>query len=154
MARKIGLRFGENMYGHHEMLEGPAAGRRLRFDFRYEVETRDLLRSLRDGRGEATGWVEAEGLAAHAGLVGSFEIAPFVRRYVRYEFEFTDDEGRRHRYVGQKTIRWLHPARTLTTMPGAILDRDGKPCARTLSRFRFRELLPFLFSFRPTLVEG
>ena len=151
MARKLGLRFQENMYGHYEVLEGEA-GRKRRFDFHWEAETRDLLGSLRDGRGEGTGWVEAEGLAEHAGLEGFMVVKPLVQRFIRYEFHFIGDDGRRYCFKGQKAIRHLHPASTWTTLPGEIFDDQGKVWARSLSRFRFGEALPFLLSFRPTLV--
>lgn len=153
MAKKIGFKFKETMYGHYEASEGPDAGRKRRFVFLWEVNTGSLLGMLRGERTGATGWVEAEGLAEHATLEGSFVLKPVVQRFIRYDFTFTGDDGHRYRFEGQKELRHLHPARTWTTLPGAIFDDREMLRARSLSRFRFSKLLPFLFSFRLTLVE-
>ena len=151
MARKLGLRFTENMYGHYEVFEGPAAGQRRRFDFHWNGRYPDVIGSLHDRRGEGTGWVEAEGLAGRAPIEGFMVFKPFVERFIRYEFQFTADDGHRYWFKGQKEIRHLHPARTWTTLPGEIFDDAGRAWARTLLRFRFREALPFLLSFRTSI---
>lgn len=148
MSAKIGMRFRENMYGHYKVRGEPADGPGRRFDFHYEVETRDLLRWFQERRGEATGWVEAEGLAAHAELSGYMVVEPFVKRRMSYEFQFTGDDGRHYRFVGHKAIRHLHAARTWTTLYGTILDDRGTEWAETFSRFRYGEIPPFLASFR------
>jgi hypothetical protein len=153
MARKIGLRFKENMYGHYEVLEGPEAGKERHFVFHWVVDSPGLIMTLRGGRTAATGWVEAEGLAGRADLEGWFVLRPVVQRFIRYEFTFTGDDGRRYRFEGQKTLRHLHPARTWTTLPGVIYDDQGKEWARSLSRFHFRELHHLLFSIRFPLVK-
>jgi hypothetical protein len=154
MGRSIGFRFKENMYGHYVAFEGPAAGKELPFTFRWELEYRSLLGMLRGEPTEAGGWVEAQGLARHADLEGIFEMKPFSERFIRYTFRFAADDGRVFRFEGQKNIRYLHPLRTLTTLPGAILDADGRRLSGAVVRFRLGELLTFLLTFRLGLVRG
>lgn len=146
MAKQIGFRFEENMYGSYHLVREPGAERR--FAFHYEVASRELWRTLRSGRAEATGWVEAEGLAAHAELVGFIVIKPLVARFIRYEFDFRGDDGTSYHYAGEKTIRHLHPLRTWTTLPGALYDAEGEEIARSLARFDTQEMGPFLRSFQ------
>ena len=101
-----------------------------------------------DGRAEATGYVEAEGLAERAELAGFIVIRPLVARTIRYEFHFYGDDGSRYRFAGEKTIRHLHPIRTWTTLPGALYDAEDRAIAHSLSHFDLKELGPFLRSFK------
>ena len=149
MGIRPGFRFSENMYGSYQALKEPADERR--FCFHFDVVSRDLWRTLRDGRAEATGTVEAEGLARRAPLEGFIIIKPLVRRLIRYEFDFTADDGLSYHYAGQKTIRHLRPATTWTTLPGTIYDADAREFARSVTRFDLGEMIPFLRSFRPRL---
>jgi hypothetical protein len=146
---RLGFRFSENMYGGYRPAKEPAEERR--FCFHLDVVSRDLWRTIRDGRAEATGHVEAEGLATHAPLTGFLVIKPLLARLIRYEFDFTGDDDARYHYAGEKTIRHLHPTTTWTTLPGAIYDADGGEFARSLTRFDLNEISPFLRSFRPSL---
>jgi len=149
MGIRLGFRFSENMYGSYRAVKEPAGERH--FCFHFDVVSRDLWRTLRDGRAEATGTVEAEGLATHAPLEGFIIIKPLLSRLIRYEFDFTGDDGVSYHYAGQKTIRHLRPIATWTTLPGAIYDADAEEFARSVTRFDLGEILPFLWSFRPSL---
>jgi hypothetical protein len=149
MGIQLGFRFSENMYGSYRPVKQPAGERRFRFHF--DVVSRDLWKTLRDGRAQATGTVEAEDLATQSPLEGFIVIKPLVTRLIRYEFDFTGDDGVSYHYAGEKTIRHLHPITTWTTLPGAIYDADAKEFARSVTRFDLGELLPFLRSFRPSL---
>ncbi len=146
MARRLGFRFNENMYGSYRLLREPEMARR--FAFHYDVVSPGLWRTLRDGRAGATGYVEAEGLAERAELAGFIAIKPLVARFIRYEFDFSGDDGTRYRFAGEKTIRHLHPVRTWTTLPGALYDAEGKEIAHSLAHFDLKELGPFLRSFK------
>ena len=149
MVSKLGFLFSENMYGSYQTVKEPAGERR--FCFHFDVVSRDLWKTLRDGRAEATGSVEAEALAEHSPLEGFIIIKPLVSRLIRYEFDFTADDGASYHYAGQKTIRHLRPITTWTTLPGAIYDADAEEVARSVTRFDLAEMLPFLRSFRPSL---
>lgn len=149
MGIGLGFRFSENMYGSYRTVKEPAGERR--FCFHFDVVSRSLWRTLRDGRAEASGWVEAEGLATHAPLEGFIVIKPLFARLIRYEFDFTGEGGAAYHYAGEKTIRHLHPTTTWTTLPGVIYDADGNEFARSLTRFDLAEMSPFLRSFRPSL---
>jgi hypothetical protein len=149
MARRLGLEFNENMYGTYSSVGEPELERR--FAFHVDAVSRDLVRTLRDGRVEATGWVEAEGLAAHAAIHGFLIVKPLAARLIHYEFEFLGDDGSAYRFVGSKTIRHLHPMRTWTVLPGVLRDGRGTEIARSVTRFDVGELRAFLRSFRPTL---
>jgi len=146
MAKRLGFRFDENMAGSYRLLREPEAERR--FAFHYNVVSPGLWRTLRDGRAEATGYVEAEGLAERAELAGFIVIRPLVARVIRYEFHFCGDDGSRYRFAGEKTIRHLHPIRTWTTLPGALYDAEDKQIAHNLVRFDLKEVGPFLRSFK------
>jgi hypothetical protein len=146
MARHLGFRFNENMVGSYHLLREPEAARR--FAFHYDVVSPGLWRTLRDGRAEAAGTVEAEGLAERAELAGFIVIRPLVARTIRYEFHFSGDDGSRYRFAGEKTIRHLHPIRTWTTLPGALYDAEDRAIAHSLSHFDLKELGPFLRSFK------
>ena len=150
MGKRLGFRFNENMVGSYRLLREPDAERR--FAFHYDVVSPGLWRTLRDGRAEATGYVEAEGLAERAELAGFIVIKPLVARCIRYEFHFFGDDGSRYRFAGEKTIRHLHPIRTWTTLPGALYDAEDKEIAHSLAHFDLKEVGPFLRSFKLTRV--
>jgi hypothetical protein len=143
---RMGFRFSENMYGTYQSASAP--DRERRFMFHIEAVSRDWRRTIRDGRVEATGFVEAEGLASHAPIEGFMIIKPLVQRLIHYEFEFLGEDGASYRYAGRKTIRHLSPLRTWTTLPGSILDAAGRETARSVTRFDTREFGAFLRSFR------
>jgi hypothetical protein len=149
MPRKIGLKFSETMAGSYRPLEGDGAEHSLVFHI--DATSHNLWKTLRDGRVEATGYVEAEGLAERAPIEGFMVIKPLVSRFIRYEFSFTGDDGARYRYVGQKDIRHTNPLRSWTRLPGALFDADGKRIADSVLYFDVKTLPPFLRSFSPSL---
>lgn len=134
------------MYGTYRATSAPERERRLMFHI--DATSREWRQAIRDGRVDASGFVEAEDLAAHAPLAGFMIIKPLVRRLIHYEFEFRGDDGAAYRYVGRKTIRHLSPLRTWTTLPGSIVDAAGREIAHSVTRFDTRELGAFLRSFK------
>jgi len=147
--RTVGFRFSENMYGTYTLAGQP--GKRRGFTFHIDAVSGNLLRTLRDGRVETTGHVDAEGLATRAPLCGFMIIKPLLARLIRYEFCFTGDDGAAYRFAGEKTIRHLDPVRTWTTLPGAIYDAAGVQLARCATFFDRKEMGRFLLSFKPLL---
>ncbi len=146
--KKYGVRFDENMYGTFHRVGCPDDPRPFMFHLVAQAPTVRGL--IWNGRMRANGHVQADGFARHAKLTGELTIRPLVRRIVRYEFEFTADDGKTYRYAGQKSIRHLNPMRTWTTLPGAIYDADGKMLYESTSRFDLTELLPFIRSYQLT----
>lgn len=116
------LSFNETMSGTYEPIDDP--GTRHPFKFTIDVHARSFLRHLRDGKANIDGEVVAPPLAEHARLWGEITIRPIGGRFIRYQFEFTGDDGKRYTFAGQKDIEWLDLVRTWTTLPGEIRDGD------------------------------
>ncbi len=152
MARRVGLRFEENMYGSFEPLAAelePGS-----FVFHMKARSESLLRTVLNGRVETSGWVEAEGLASRSELTGFMVMRPLLSRFIQYDFGFVGDDGKRYRYSGTKTIRHLHPRESWTTLVGSIYDSDEREIATSVVRFDLSELRSFLAGFRPTLAPS
>jgi hypothetical protein len=115
-----------------------------------------------DARGPASGaplvlagTVRIEGLCPDTPVdaaVSRLEVGVPLRRHIRYTLAWTDAQGRRWRFFGEKTARLLRPLSTMTTLPGAVY-RDGLEVGPALLRFPLRTLPSFLLSFfrRPSL---
>lgn len=143
-----GFRFAETMSGTYARLDSPSDERR--FSFTVEARADSVTRHLRNGRAALSGVVEAEGLAAQAPLEGALTLSPVSGRFIRYEFQFTGDDGKPYRFSGQKTLSLLSPLKSSTTLPGALYDGRGTQIATCLTRFDLKgDLLPFLASWRP-----
>ncbi len=144
----MGFAFDETMAGTMERTDRP--GQRLPFSFTVHVHAASTWQHLRDGQATMRGTVEAPGIATAAPLEGVMTLRPVGQRIVRYAFEFTGDDQRRYRFAGQKDIRWLDALRTWTTLPGEILDDQGRVVARCDTRFDARaDWMQFASSFRP-----
>jgi hypothetical protein len=143
-----GLRFAETMSGTLEPIDDP--GQRHPFRFDVKVRARSLLRHLRDGRAALDGTVHAPPIAERAPLTGEITIRPIGAKLIRYEFEFSGDDGKRYAFAGQKDIEYSDLIRTWTTLPGEIRDADGRVVATCETRFDLRgDGLRFFASFRP-----
>jgi hypothetical protein len=100
---------------------------------------------------EIEGEVDAEGFADHRHLRGTLGMDPLLTRRLPYAFAFTANDGRRYRFVGEKTISLAHLTESMTVLPGAILDEHDAEVGRALLRFDLsRDLTSFLRSFKPT----
>jgi hypothetical protein len=113
------------------------------FSFTVKVRKTDRL-------AEMEGTVDAGGLATRQPLRGTLLIQPFVGRVIRYEFEFTGDDGKHYTFAGQKDIRWLAPLRTWTELPGEVRDEDGKLVGKAMTKFDMKnDGWSFLRSWKP-----
>lgn len=140
----MGLTFRETMSGRVATARGE---RPLRFT---ATATSDTL-------GAAFGWAPLwlDG-TAHLGRAAagpleagsSVEIGLPFRRELRYHLCFGDAAGHRWRFFGRKDVRFSRPWRTLTTLRGTLF-RDGCEVGPAELRFRLRDLVPFLASWRP-----
>ncbi len=145
----MGFRFAETMSGTYAPIDQPE---RLRpFTFSMEAEADSTLRHLRDGKAVIRGTLEAEGLANFVPIEGVLTMLPWTKKFIRYEFTFTGDDGEQYRFEGQKDIRFLDLARSFTELPGAVYDMDDNAVATAMTRFDARaDLFPFLASWKPT----
>ena len=84
------------------------------------------------------GPVDADGLARARPITGTMELRPWLRRIIRYQFEFQGDDGLPYSFAGQKDIRWLDPLRTWTELPGQLSDGVGMVLGTALTRFDLR----------------
>ena len=136
-----------------ETMEGTAQRTGERFDrpfrFEFHVEAPRLLGFFRTVVGEAEGYVRLDGLARQAIAKGTLELSPFQHKRIRYQFEFTGEDGKAYRFDGWKTINMLKPVSAWTTLPGTIYDADGQVWGTATLRFSFQEhFAPLLTSFR------
>jgi hypothetical protein len=141
-----GFQFQETMAGTFTM---DGAERTMKFTAR--ARARSFFRHLTDHKAELDGHVDMDGLATHQPLHGEITINPILGRMIRYEFDFTTDDGQRLRFAGQKDVKLLHVVDTMTTLPGSIVDDKGTELATALLYFDKKRLPGFLGSFRPLL---
>lgn len=147
-AGAVSVRFAETMAGTWHRAGTPEGVERL-FRFSVSAEAPDLTRFLADGAVELDGLLEAGGLASSRPCRGRLHIKPFSSpRTLRYQLSFEGDDGHRYRFEGEKTLDLLHLVRTMTTLPGQVLDAGGDPVGTCLLRFDLRgDLLSFLSSW-------
>ena len=139
----MGFAFDETMAGTLELTKEPGAPRPLKF--RAHVTAPWI-----GGKCTLSGHIEAAPIAKDAPFEGRMLLRPFLGRVIRYEMEFTGDDGRRYTLVGQKDIKFLDLARSWTTLPAEIKDDRGVVVATCETRFdAAREILAFVSSFRP-----
>ncbi len=143
-----GFEFKETMSGTWR----PAAGGPERaIEFSIRAHAGRLLRHLFDHKAEIEGRLQMAGFAADVPLSGQLTIDPVLGKKIRYEFEFVADDGKRYRFAGQKDIHFLDVVRTMTTLPGQILDERGGLIGSADLKFDTNDLPSFLASFRPRL---
>jgi hypothetical protein len=103
-----------------------------------------------DQRAEMEGTVDAGGLATAQPLRGTILLQPFLGRVIRYEFDFTGDDGQRYTFAGQKDIRWRSPLKTWTELPGEVRDARGALVGTAMTRFDLkRDGWTFMRSWKP-----
>ncbi|MHB8874320.1 MAG: hypothetical protein ACYC8T_11590 [Myxococcaceae bacterium] len=143
----LGFKFHEVMEGTLQR-EGETFDRPFRFEF--EVVAPSALGFLTSVVAEMRGTARIDGLAKDGPAEGTLEMSPFLRRQLRYRFTLKADDGREYRFDGQKSINYLRPLTTWTTLPGTLYDPEGKVWGTALLRFVMkRELVNLLTSFRP-----
>jgi hypothetical protein len=90
------------------------------------------------------------GLATRQPLRGTLLLQPFLGRVIRYEFEFTGDDGQPYSFAGQKDIRWLSPLRTWTELPDEVRDAAGTLVGTALTYFDMKkDGVTFIRSWKP-----
>lgn len=151
----VGFKMDELMVGTHTFSNGSFEGRELPLNFSLTWGNVNLLKFLNPGSGEflnsdANGFITVGGLANKADCTGSLKLMYFSERKIRYELNFTGDDGMAYRYVGEKVNLWpwnLH--KTHVTCYGTITDKKtGKIISNSVVYFPMREMLDFLISAR------
>jgi hypothetical protein len=96
------------------------------------------------------GVITIGGLVHKADCTGSLKLLYFKERKVRYELEFSDKQGRKYLYVGEKVNIWpwnLHKSHI--TCFGTVTEREtGKDISKSVVYFPLRELISFTRSIR------
>jgi nucleoside-diphosphate-sugar epimerase len=151
-AQRKAFRFSETMGGTLTLDEAPengAHGRERSFRFTVTASA-DSLRGflLRGETLRLDGVADVEGIATLQPARGTLDLAPWVRRELVYELEFSSDRGEPLRFYGKKRIRHSRPVSTWTTLRGTVL-RCGMPIGQSTLRFDLRELPKLLASARP-----
>jgi hypothetical protein len=145
----FGFHFSETMQGTWTR-DGQAPGQEERpIAFSIVVRARSWLKHLRDHDAEIEGTLRMDGFAKEVPVRGTLHINPLMGKVIRYDFGFLADDGRRYRFIGQKDVSLSDVVGTMTTLPAAIEDENGKVVARCHMKFDTKDLPSFLASFRP-----
>ncbi len=139
----MGFAFDETMAGTFELTREPGVSHPL--EFRAHVRAPWI-----GGKCTISGTIEAAPLAKGAPFEGRMLLRPLLGRVIRYELDFTGDDGNRYSLVGQKDIKLFDLTRSWTTLPAERRDERGAVIGRCETRFDVaRETLSFVSSFRP-----
>lgn len=143
-----GFEFRETMSGSYRLDAAPERDRAISFTVGGRVD--DMRKFLRDRIAEIQGAIDAEGLASHRAARGTMLMDPILGKQVGYELSFVDDQGRRYRLAGKKSVEFLRLMETMTTLPVELFDEAGARVGHGVLRFDVRsDLVKFLRSFRP-----
>ena len=144
----MGFQFAETMAGTVEWDAEP--GIQHPFSFEVTAEAISTRSHLQDGKARLHGVVHAPPLTQTADTTGTITIRPVGQRIIRYELQFTGDDGKPYELVGQKDIRWRDPIHSFTFLPAEILDREHRRIGTCQTTFDLkRHWWSFLRSFRP-----
>ena len=137
--------FSEVMEGPCRVQGDPAGPCRLELD----VDLAEPLSPRTDAEAVMSGRVRLTGLADDPHATGTMHIAPIARRRIRYRLDFTALDGRRLHLDGWKSIGFLRPVHSMTTLPVTVTDDDGTVVAEARLRFHLAsDLWPMVRSFR------
>jgi len=143
-----GFAFHETMSGSYRLDSSPDRERAISFTVGARVD--HMGKFIRDRVAQIQGAIEVEGLASHRPARGTMLMDPILGRTVGYELSFTDDEGKRYRLSGRKSVRFLEFVKTMTFLPAEIFDERGERVGEAKLRFDVRsDLYRFLRSFKP-----
>jgi hypothetical protein len=144
----MGFQFAETMAGTVEWDARP--GITHPFSFEVTAEAASTRSHLHDGKATLRGVVHAPPLAKAASADGVITIRPVGQRIIRYELQFTGDDGKSYELIGQKDIRWRSPLASFTYLPAEILDDEHRRIGVCKTSFDLRrDGWSFLRSFRP-----
>ncbi|MBU0992479.1 MAG: hypothetical protein KJ737_08305 [Proteobacteria bacterium] len=151
----IGFKLDEVMTGTHEFSEVGWPKGMHPFHYSLTWGNQNLLNFLNPFSkeflsSETKGIITIGGLVNKAVCQGTLQMLYFSERKIRYDFTFKDNKGAPYRYVGEKINLWpwnLH--KTHVTCYGTVTHLDtGKNISTSVVYFPYREIIPFIFSFR------
>ncbi|MCX5741264.1 MAG: hypothetical protein NT062_02055 [Proteobacteria bacterium] len=145
----MGFQFAETMAGTIEWDSEP--GKRHPFRFEVTATAASTRAHLASGKAALRGRLFAPPRATGVPTEGEITIRLFGDKIIRYELAFAGDDGTAYEMRGEKTIRWLAPRASFTSLPTAIFDVSGggeRHVATCETRFDLRTLWPFLRSFK------
>jgi hypothetical protein len=151
----IGFKMDESMMGTHTFSDGSHEGKQLPINFFLTWGCSNISKFLNPSSpaffsSTAKGFITVGGLADKADCAGKLELMYFTKRKIRYELDFTGDDGRAYKYVGEKVNLWpwnLH--KTHFTCYGTITDVEtGNIISSSVVYFPYRQLKDFVMSAR------
>jgi hypothetical protein len=137
--------FSEVMAGPAR-LRGEGGSRSLRLEV--DVVAPGLLKLWADTEASMSGRAVLDGVADDPAATGTMHIAPIRRRRLRYQLVFHTADGAPLHLDGWKSVSYLRPLRSMTTLPATVYAADGSVFGEALLKFDLRDLPRFLASFR------
>ncbi len=110
-----------------------------------------LRQHLRTQKATFAGRIKMEAVAADAAFSGELTLSPLFGHFIRYDLDFTSDEGEHFLFRGQKNYKLQDLKSSMATLPATIEKSDGTLFAEAVLTFDWRELPAFLGSFRPLI---
>ena len=124
-------------------------GERRPFSFSLHARSRGAWDFVRTREVEITGELLAEGFGARCPLTGTLGLDVLLTGRLPYDFTFTADDGRSYRFTGEKVVKLGSLRRSMTVLPGRVLDDAGEVVGTAEVTFDLdRDLWEFLRSFR------
>lgn len=141
------LGFRETMSGTVRSVDNPDESRP--FSFSLHARSRGVWDFLRTREVVITGELMADGFGARCPLNGTLGLDVLATGRLAYDFTFEADDGRTYRFLGDKTVKLASLRRSMTVLPGRVLDDGGEVVGTAEVTFDIdRDLWDFLRSFR------
>jgi hypothetical protein len=141
------LGFEETMSGTVRAAAAPHEARPFSFSLR--ARSRGLWDFARTREVAIVGELMADGFGARCPLSGTLGLDVLVTGRLPYDFTFTADDGRTYRFTGEKRVALASLRRSMTVLPGRVLDDAGAVVGTAEVTFDIdRDLWEFLRSFR------
>ncbi|MEA2102174.1 MAG: hypothetical protein U9P80_06325 [Thermodesulfobacteriota bacterium] len=151
----VGFKVDEIMVGTHRFVSGKGTEGEQPLHFSITWGNKNLLEFLNPFSDEflfsrVRGFITVKGLVDRADCEGSLHLMYFNGRKIRYELDFTADDGKAYRYVGEKTNIWpWNIYRTHRTCYGTVTPvSSGDRISDSVVYFPYREAIGFVLSAR------
>ncbi len=142
-----GFEFRETMSGTFRLLGDDERERPMTFTIR--ARALSMAAFLKKPSVDIEGEVDASGFADHRHLRGTLGMDILRTGELPYEFQFKGNDGQSYTFSGKKTISAADLVSSMTVLPGALYDQDGRQIGTALLRFDLlRDLVKFLLGFR------
>jgi choline dehydrogenase-like flavoprotein len=146
-ATEPALNFRETMSGTVHPVGSPSE--RRPFSFSLHARSRGVWDFLRTREVEITGELVAEGFGTRCPLTGTLGLDVLMTGRLPYDFTFVADDARTYRFTGEKVVKLGSLRRSMTVLPGRVLDDAGEVVGTAEVKFDLdRDLWEFLRSFR------